>query len=1490
MFKKFIEHPVLSTVISIVVVLLGILGLIKLPIAQYPDITPPTVRVSANYGGANAEVVMNSVIIPLEEKINGVEGMTYMTSSASNDGSANINVYFNVGTDPDQAAVNVQNRVATATRLLPAEVTQAGVTVRKRQNSTLLMTGLYTNNPAYDESFLQNYANINLVPQLQRVEGVGDASAFGSKIYAMRIWLKPDIMMNYGLTPGDITSALNEQNIEAAPGKFGEQGNQSFQYVIRYTGKLKTVQEFENIVVRAGSNGQLLRLRDIARVELGAQSYQSRLWINGMSGTNIAVNQTAGSNARDVINGCKEQIKEASKSFPKDIHYTNLVDANRFLDVSIHKVMMTFIEAFILVFLVVFLFLKDFRSSLIPAISVPVAIIGTFFFLYLFHFSINLLTLFALVLAIGIVVDDAIVVVEAVHAKLDQGYTSAKQASIDAMSEITSAIIAITLVMASVFVPVTFVTGSSGVFYRQFGLTLAVAILLSAVNALTLSPALAALFLKPKDEEKKHKKYTQKFMDAFEAGYQATSKKYTDIVSFLSERKKLVIGLVLVFACGFLLLIKHTPTGFVPDEDMGTIYVNISLPPASSLERTSIVAAQVDSIARSLPEVGDVMRMIGQNTTDGNGSSYAQIILQLKDWKERGDVTNTEVIAKIMKGTSTIRNAKIIPLSMPTISGFGSTSGFSFELQDKGGHTTKEFYKVSQDFLKALEERPEIQYASTPFNPNFPQYLLSLNIPKIKEAGMSINGVMDAMQIYYGGYYASNFNQFGKQFRVMVQADTSYRANIDGLSKIYIRGDNNQMAPITEFVTMTPTYGPESLSRFNLYSSMTIKGSPGDGYSSGEALAAIQEVADQNLPKGYGYEFSGMSREEQNSSSQMVYVLMLSLIFVYLLLCALYDSYLLPFAVIFSLPVGLCGTFIFAKIFNIDNNIYMQISMIMLIGLLAKNAILIVHFAKARREKGMSVLQAAIEGAKARLRPILMTSLAFIFGILPLMFATGAGANGNRSIGVSAVGGMVFGLLFGILIIPGLYVIFQGIGERFSKKKKPLEYLKQTILPILVLSILTSCGVITKTYKQPESTVTDNLYRSSNSLDSVSLADKPWQELFSDPLLRKLIQEGLNQNLSLKSAAERMNAAQATLNQQKLALLPSVNGSADVSRKKPYSTLWEAGLGASWELDIWGKLTSSKKAALASYLQTDAARRAIQTALISNIAKNYYHLLALDEQLAITNQTVHIREMDVESMKLLKESAIVNGASVVQSQANLYSAEVSIPDLQQSIRETENALCTLLGRTPGNIERGTLAQQLPQTDLKLGVSSRLLENRPDIQEAELALREAFENGNAAKADLYPSIKITANGGLSSLNLSDFLDKSLFYNLMGGLTQPIFNNGQVRANYKIAKSRQQQAYNSFRESLLNAGEEVSNALYAYEMAVAKEVSRDKQLKALEKSVDFTKELLKYSSATNYTDVLTSEQSLLSAQLASVNDQVQKLQAVVELYRALGGGWK
>ena len=1035
MFNRFIERPVLSTVISIIIFMLGILGLVGLPIEQYPDIAPPTVRVSANYSGANAEVVLNSVIIPLEEQINGVEGMTYMTSSATNDGNGTISVYFKVGADPNMAAVEVQNRVSSASGILPAEVTRAGVSVRKQQAGMLLISALYSEKPEYDQLFLQNYIEINILPKLRRVNGVGGANAFGQMTYSMRIWLKPDVMGVYGIVPSDIISALNDQSIEAAPGRFGEQGDQSFQYVIRYTGKLKTIGEFEDIIIRAEDNGHFLRLKDVARVELGAESYNRDVNVNGLPSTNIAVYQTAGSNAREVIRGSMAVLDEAAESFPEGIRLTNMVNANVYLEKSIQKILRTLLEAFILVFIVVYLFLQDFRSTLIPAISVPVAIIGTFFFLYIFGFSINLLTLFALLLAIGIVVDDAIVVVEAVHAKLDQGYTSAYKASVDAMSEISAPIVMITLVMASVFIPVTFISGSSGVFYKQFGVTLAVAILLSAVNALTLSPALAALFLKPKNKEVEKKKGLRNFFTLFNAGFEAGRSRYVRYVKYISAKKWIAIASVAVFSFGFYILMRTAPAGFVPEEDMGAIFVNISLPPASSHERTAVVASQVDSIARTIPEVNNILRMVGQNFMAGAGSSYGMIILQLKDWKDRKGVSNVDIIQTLMQKTSGIRDATIIPFSRPTIQGFGISGGFTLELQNIEGQTIGQFNQVARDFLAALNERPEIQTAYTTFNPNFPQYLLSVNVSKVKQAGLTVSGIMNAMQAYFGGIYTSNFNQFGKQYRIMVQSDADYRANPEGLNRILVRTANNNMAPVTEFITLTRVFGPESLSRFNMYGSISVNGTPEEGFGSGDAMAAIDEVATRTLPQGYGYEFSGVSREEQSSGAQTIYIFILSLLFVYFLLSALYESYLLPLAVLLSLPVGLTGIFVFARVFGIDNNIYTQISLIMLIGLLSKNAILIVEFAAARREKGMEVAESAIEGAKVRLRPILMTSLAFIIGIAPLMFSTGAGANGNKSIGFSAIGGMLFGTVLGVLIIPALFIIFQNLQEKFRPRK-----------------------------------------------------------------------------------------------------------------------------------------------------------------------------------------------------------------------------------------------------------------------------------------------------------------------------------------------------------------------------------------------------------------------------------------------------------------------
>lgn len=1033
---KFINRPVLSTVISILIVILGLLGLVSLPVSQYPDIAPPTIQVRTTYTGANAQTILNSVITPLEEQINGVENMTYMTSKATNDGEATITVYFKQGVDPDMAAVNVQNRVAMATGLLPQEVVQIGVTTSKRQNSMLEIFTVYSSDDKYDEAFLQNYLEINLLPQIKRVPGVGEAMVWGSHNYSMRIWLKPDVMALYGLTPDDITLALAEQNLEAAPGKFGENGGQSFQYIMRYKGRLQEVPEFEDIIVRASADGQILRLKDVARVELGSLGYNMHTSSMGHAGLTVAVFQTAGSNATEVVENINVLLDQAQTEFPEGVKYAILMNTNDFLYASISKVLHTLIEAFILVFIVVYIFLQDFRSTLIPAIAVPVAIIGTFFFLYIAGFTINLLTLFALVLAIAIVVDDAIVVVEAVHAKLDQGYRSARLATIDAMNEISGAIISITLVMAAVFIPVTFIGGTSGTFYTQFGVTLAIAIVLSAVNALTLSPALCAMFLKPHGAEANGVKapgFVKRFHVAFNVAFDLTVMKYKRSVAFFIRRRWLSFGTVAAFTVLLVYLMAVTPTALVPNEDMGVVMVDVSFPPATSLERTSMVMDQADSIIANNPLFDNRTKVVGMGMISGNGSSYGTFICKLRPWDQRkgpGEDLNS-VVGMLTKQFAALKDAHVMVFAPPMIPGYSMTNGFEFSVQDKTGGDINDFFQMTQQFLGQLNQRPEIAYAMTSFSPNFPQYMVDVDVAKCKQAGVTPGQVLSALQGYYGGLYASNFNRFGKLYRVMVQADTNYRVSPETLNNIFVR-NGSEMAPISQFVSLNKVYGPENITRFNLFTSISVNGAPAPGYSSGDALKAIEEVAATALPAGYGHEYSGITREEQAGGNQVAIVFALCIVFVYFLLCAQYESYILPLSVLLSLPFGLAGTFIFAQMMGINNNVYLQISLIMLIGLLAKNAILIVQFALQRRQEGMSLSLSAISGAAARLRPILMTSLALIVGLLPLMFAGGVGANGNRSIGTGAIGGMLIGMIMQIFIVPILFVVFQAIQERFK--------------------------------------------------------------------------------------------------------------------------------------------------------------------------------------------------------------------------------------------------------------------------------------------------------------------------------------------------------------------------------------------------------------------------------------------------------------------------
>ena len=1050
---KFINRPVLSTVISILIVILGVIGLATLPVTQYPDIAPPTVSVRASYTGANAQTVLNSVVAPLEDQINGVENMMYIQSSASNNGSADISIYFNQGTDPDMAAVNVQNRVSMAQGLLPAEVTKVGVTTQKRQNSMLLIFSLYDAEDKYNIEFIENYAKINLIPEIQRVKGVGDANVMGMD-YSMRIWLKPDVMAQYNLVPSDISGVLAEQNIEAAPGQFGERGNQTFQYTIRYKGRLQQTEEFEDIVIKALPNGEVLRLGDVARIELGRLAYTFNNTVNGHKAVTCIVFQMAGTNATETINNLLDVISKAEESLPAGLKINVAQNANDFLYASIHEVIKTLIEAFILVFIVVYVFLQDMRSTLIPAIAIPVALIATFFVLKLIGFSVNLLTLSAMVLAIAIVVDDAIVVVEGVHAKLDQGYKSSREASIDAMSELGGALVSITLVMMSVFIPVSFMGGTAGTFYRQFGITMAISIAFSALNALTLSPALCAIFLKPHDSEHKPKKMSMvdRFHASFNAAYDSLLKSYKKRVVFFIHKKWLSMGLVAASIVLLMFFMKITPTGMVPNEDTGTIMGAVTLPPGTSQERAMEVLAKVDSLVAAEPAVESRTIISGYSFIGGQGPSYGSVIIKLKDWEERSMMQNSDIIyaTLFMRAQKVIKDAQVLFFAPPMIPGYSVSSDIELNMQDKTGGSLDHFFEVVNNYRTALEARPEINSARTTFNPSFPQYQLDIDAAACKKAGISPSDILSTMQGYFGGLYASNFNRFGKMYRVMIQAEPDATKNMESLNRIKVRS-GNKMAPITQFVSMKKVYGPDIINRFNLYTSMKVMVAPASGYTSGQALQAIAEVAKENLPTGFGYELGGMAREEASTSGSTTgLIFVLCFVFVYLLLSAQYESYILPLAVLLSVPFGLMGSFIFVNGFSalgsipalkmiigsMSNDIYMQIALIMLMGLLAKNAILIVEFALDRRKQGMSISWAAVLGAAARLRPILMTSLAMIVGLLPLMFAFGVGAHGNRTLGSSAIGGMLIGMILQIFIVPVLFVIFQWLQE----KVKPMEW------------------------------------------------------------------------------------------------------------------------------------------------------------------------------------------------------------------------------------------------------------------------------------------------------------------------------------------------------------------------------------------------------------------------------------------------------------------
>ncbi|MFN8355428.1 MAG: efflux RND transporter permease subunit [Spirosomataceae bacterium] len=1044
MFTLFIYRPVLSIVISLAITLLGLLAIAQLPVTQYPDIAPPAVTVTTKYTGANAEVCAKAVVTPIERAINGVPGMTYMTSTSGNDGTSIIQVYFQVGIDPDIASVNVQNRVTTVLDELPEEVIKAGVVTEKEVNSMLMYINLISRDSTADEKFLYNFADINVLAELKRIDGVGFADIMGQREYAMRVWLRPERMTVYNISADDVITSLRNQNIEAAPGKIGESSGrraQALQYVLRYSGKYTSKEQYENIVIKSSPNGEILRIRDIAEIEFGSLDYDVLSKENGKPSAAILLKQRPGSNASEVIKNVKKRMAELkATAFPSDIDYTISYDVSRFLDASIHEVIKTLLEAFILVALVVFIFLQDFRSTLIPIIAVPVSLIGTFFFMQLLGFSINLLTLFALVLAIGIVVDNAIVVIEAVHAKMESEHVSAQEATVLTMSEISGAIIAITLVMSAVFIPVAFMSGPVGVFYRQFSITMAISIIISGINALTLTPALCALMLHDKHHTPQKTTWLSRFFEQFNRKYDQLSVRYQKLVQLITNRRLVTFGMLLFFIAATWTTNRQLPSSFIPTEDQGTVYANVTTPSGATLERTESVIDDIQQVASRLDAVESVSTLAGFSLmTDGSGASFGMGMINLKPWEQRSESVE-DIVTVLMDKTKHIKDASIQFFPPPAVPGYGNASGFEFRIQDRtGSGDLQKMERVTRQFIEELNKRPEIENTFTSFDASFPQYLLDVDNDKAAQKGVSIDNAMSNLQSLIGSYYATNFIRFGQMYKVMVQALPRYRAQPSDILNLYVKNDQGEMVPYAAFLSVRRVYGPEQLTRYNMFTAAMINGEPAEGYSSGDAIETIKEVAAEKLPRGYTYEWSGMTRDEVQSGNQTVVIFIICLVFVYLLLAAQYESFLLPLPVILSLPTGIFGAFFLLMLAGLQNNIYAQVALVMLVGLLGKNAILIIEFAVLKQKQGLTPLQAAVEGAYSRFRPILMTSFAFIAGLIPLMLASGAGAIGNRTIGTAAAGGMLFGTLFGLLVVPGLYVMFASLSKKKVASPLPVE-------------------------------------------------------------------------------------------------------------------------------------------------------------------------------------------------------------------------------------------------------------------------------------------------------------------------------------------------------------------------------------------------------------------------------------------------------------------
>ncbi|MBR1785676.1 MAG: efflux RND transporter permease subunit [Paludibacteraceae bacterium] len=1499
----FVDRKVMAICISLLIALIGFICLKTLPIEQYPDIAPPTVMISTSYSGADANTVMKSVVMPIEEAVNGVENMAYMTSEASATGDVNINVFFKQGTNPDMAAVNVQNRVSAALGLLPQEVTRVGVKVEKRQNNILQITALVSRDGKFDNDFIANYIDINVKPRLLRVTGVGAIQLLGNT-YSLRIWMKPDVMARYGLDPQDVFAAIGNQNMVAATGSLGEQSGNTYQYNLEYKGRLQSIDEFESIVLRTGE-GNVLHLKDVADVELGALNYSFSSRVHGQPGVAFIINQAPGANATEVNAAINEIYNDIKQTMPAGLEFTILQTSDDFLYAAMHNVVETLIIAILLVILVVYFFLQNFKATLIPSISIIVSLLGTFAVVKVAGFSLNILTLFALVLAIGTVVDDAIVVVEAVMAKMESGYTSAYKATKDAMSEVTVAVISCTLVFMAVFIPVTFMPGTSGTFFTQFGITIASSVGLSCISALTLCPALTAVLFRPTNNtEQQHKGLNYWVKTAYEAGYNAILGKYKNGVSrFLQKPRRAWIWLLLAVVA-MVFAMRALPSGLVPQEDQGVFLVDVTAPAGSPLVETDKIMAQVEEHVLRLEEVESYAKISGFGIVSGTGVNYGTLVVRLKPWDKREGLEHyiDMVMAKLYYSCEDIKDAQVFPGQMPQIPGYGNSDGIDLQMEDLQGGDMSKFNEVVNSFLAELQKRKEVQMAISLYSESYPKYKVDVNATQCDRAGISPDVVLNTLGAYCGSAYISNFNQYGKVYRVMAGAAPEYRLDPNSLNNIFVRV-GEEMAPISQFVTLTPAVGSATQKRFNLYQSIACSVKPNPGYSDGDVQKIIEQVAKEHLPAGYGYEYGGMSRElEENSKSNLtVLIYLVCILLIYMILASLYESFFIPLAVLLSVPFGLMGSFAFSWLCGQENNIYLQTGVIMLIGLLAKTAILITEFAVEKRKQGMPILEAALGACEDRLRPILMTVVTMIAGMIPLIIEGGAGANGNRALAIGVTGGMAVGTLALVFVVPAFYIIFQKLHERFSGEPSisntpstpnTPNTAKTPIVILVVICSLTfsSCGVFKK-YQYAVQPTQDSL------LTAVSEAD--WQSYIEDPILQGHIRNALANNVDYRSSQLAIKEADARLRAAKLGYLPTlalspvsvgVSGTSSKDNGTSGAVLsYQVPLSLNWGGEGFGTITNRKRQAEVLRLQAEDNLAATHANLVATMARVYTQLQLLDYQATILDSTELIWQQVLNMQRVLVKNGQAYSPSVGQMEASLINVQIQRKQLLEQIHSLELTMCRLMNEEPHDIKRSAWTSYEFDTFTLEPIPASQLSNRADVRAAERNVAAAFYQTNMAKAAFCPALSLSGLFGWTNNAGVVANPGQLLMSAALGLTQPIFAGGKLKANLKIAKLEQEEAANRYVETMLRAGSEVNDAIFRCKNAQEQDTLYQRLLTTQREAYNGTCELMKKGKV-SYLEVLTAQEAYLNAQLADVTNRYNGLISLIDLYVALGGGTK